>query len=81
MESFLVEFKPISAISIFTALYKRIETDEWTYDRDAEIENFLGVVENAIKLISLDDEERLQKLYSFGDGETLEQRVSYRNKY
>ncbi|CAJ0745806.1 177_t:CDS:2 [Entrophospora sp. SA101] len=76
MESFLVKFKPISAITIFTALYKRVEAGEWTDDREEEIENFAGVLETALKLVSPDEEERWGKLHSFRNDKTLEQRVS-----
>ncbi|CAG8779563.1 7731_t:CDS:2 [Dentiscutata erythropus] len=75
MEDFLVSYTPTSTINIVTALYKRVETNKWTGDKEKEIKNFVKVLENALDIVSIDDEERLRVLHEFGTGNTLKSRV------
>ncbi|CAG8496389.1 8899_t:CDS:2 [Racocetra fulgida] len=75
MESFLVSFTPISAITIFTALYKRVETNEWTKDKEIELKNFREMLKTAIKRVKdAKDDKRLEKLQSFKKNKYLELR-------
>ncbi|CAG8721920.1 17060_t:CDS:2 [Dentiscutata erythropus] len=74
MESFFVEFEPISAITIFTALCKRVETDEWTDNEDLEVQNFIETLDRS--LVHVKNAERLNKLLDFRDDNLLKQRIS-----
>ncbi|CAJ0755429.1 19542_t:CDS:2 [Entrophospora sp. SA101] len=74
MEAFFVSYTPISDINIATALYKRIEAGVWTYEREDEIKNFMEVLENALNIVSIDDDERLRILNDFGTGDALKTR-------
>ncbi|RIB03024.1 hypothetical protein C2G38_2226234 [Gigaspora rosea] len=65
MKSFLVEFEPVSAITIFTALYKRVEAGEWTDNEDLEVENFVKTLDRLLARIK--DKERSSKLCGFRD--------------
>lgn len=79
MEAFLVSFTPVSAITILSAMYKRVESGVWTDDREKEIDIFVKVLNKTLNTIRSDDKERLEKLDSFGNGEILRQRVSCYN--
>ncbi|CAG8769677.1 11816_t:CDS:1, partial [Racocetra fulgida] len=72
MESFLVEFEPVSAITILTALCKHVETGEWTDNEDLEVENFVKTLNRL--LIRVKDAERLSKLRDLKDDDLLKQR-------
>ncbi|CAJ0753210.1 3999_t:CDS:1, partial [Entrophospora sp. SA101] len=72
MEAFLISFTPISAINIFTALFKRVEFGESTDDCNKEKENFVKTLNTALTVIK--DSERLKKLHDFRTGKVLEQR-------
>ncbi|CAG8820889.1 28515_t:CDS:2, partial [Gigaspora margarita] len=80
MEEFLAFFKPIRDITIFTALYKRVKSGEWTYDRKKEEKNFVDTLNRVLDVI-IDDNERLEKLRSFGTGDVLIQRVEEAFEY
>ena len=54
MEGFLLN-KELDTVRIATALYKRVLTNEWTADRDIEVNNFIETLnriinENTIRL-------------------------------
>ncbi|CAG8549576.1 6394_t:CDS:2, partial [Racocetra fulgida] len=71
MESFLVSFTPLSSVTIFTALCKRVEAGEWTDNKEEELENFLKTLDSAIQ--SVKDRSRLEQLYKFRKGDLLKQ--------
>ncbi|CAJ0759941.1 1934_t:CDS:2 [Entrophospora sp. SA101] len=73
MEGFLLN-EELDTVRIATALYKRVLTNEWTGDRDIEVNNFIVtlnriITENTIEI------ERLEKFQSWGDDLELEQKV------
>ncbi|CAJ0753327.1 20282_t:CDS:2 [Entrophospora sp. SA101] len=73
MEAFLVSFSPVSAINIFTAFYKWVESGEWTGDCDKERENFIKTLNHSLNIIDVNDNERLERLHWFGTGDELNQ--------
>ena len=77
MENFLTKFTPVSSITIFTALFKRVETGEWTNKREEEIDNFVKIFNGLSDKIHKNDKERVEKFKSFGTDDTLIRRVSY----
>jgi len=77
MEAFLLSYEPVSAINILTALYKRIEEEEWTNNCEKETENFVASLRYVLETVPRSDNERLKILNSFGSGATLKQRVSF----
>jgi|RhiMetdeSRZDD1v2_1073273.scaffolds.fasta_scaffold174010_2 hypothetical protein len=77
MENFLTKFTPVSSITIFTALFKRVETGEWTNKREEEIDNFIKIFNGLSDKIHKNDKERVEKFKSFGTDDTLIRRVSY----
>ena len=77
MENFLTKFTPVSFITIFTALLKRVETNEWTNDHDKKVENFVRVFSELSNTRCENDEERTRKFKSFGTGDALRCRASY----
>ncbi|CAJ0758481.1 622_t:CDS:1, partial [Entrophospora sp. SA101] len=58
-EAFLISYTPISTITIFTALYKRVEAHEWTDNREKEVANFIEVVDKVLNTIHMDEKDRL----------------------
>ncbi|CAG8498587.1 4782_t:CDS:2 [Dentiscutata heterogama] len=75
MEFFLTSHTSISAINIFTALCKRVETGEWMDDKKEELKNFKETLNKAINSIkSVKDNERLKQLNDFREGDFLNQR-------
>ena len=76
MENFLTKFTPVSSITIFTALFKRVKTSEWTNECDKEVENFVKVLYRSNEICK-NDEEKAEKFQSFGTGKILKRRVSY----
>ncbi|CAG8590252.1 17117_t:CDS:2 [Cetraspora pellucida] len=76
MEAFFVSYTPITAITIFSGLYKRVLEREWAGDRKEEIENFVKSQERSLDNILTDEgnEERVMQLRSFGTGEELKRR-------
>ena len=77
MEKFLTKFTPVSSITIFTTLFKRVETGEWTNKREEEIDNFIKIFNGLSDKIHKNDKERVEKFKSFGTDDTLIRRVSY----
>ncbi|CAJ0745639.1 21342_t:CDS:2 [Entrophospora sp. SA101] len=77
MEAFLISFSPVSAINIFTALCKRVESGEWTNDCNKERENFIKTLDKSLSVVSIDNTERLEKLHGFGTGDILKRRAHY----
>ena len=78
MENFLTKFTPVSSITIFTALFKRVETGEWTNEREKEVENFVEIFDRSLNEIRRkNDKERAEKFESFGIGDILRFRISY----
>ena len=77
MENFLIKFTPVSSITIFTALYKRLEANKQTNKRDKEIKYFINIYNISLSKIHKNDKERLERLRSFGTGDDLKNRVSY----
>ena len=77
MENFLTKFTPVSSITIFTALFKRVETGEWTNKREEEIDNFIKIFNGLSDKIHKNDKERVEKFKSFGIDDTLIRRVNY----
>ncbi|CAJ0763836.1 19240_t:CDS:2, partial [Entrophospora sp. SA101] len=76
MENFLLNFVPVSAITVVSALYKCVESDGWTGDRERMIQKFISISENALRKVPNFDNERLERLRSFGSGESLKQRCN-----
>ena len=77
MENFLTKFTPVSSITIFTALFKRVETGEWTNKREEEIDNFVKIFNGLSDKIHKNDKERVEKFKSFRTDDTLIRHVSY----
>ncbi|CAG8602832.1 23801_t:CDS:2, partial [Dentiscutata erythropus] len=76
MEFFLTSYNTISDINIFTALYKQVETGDWTDNKDEELENFKETLNRVICWVKdARDNERLELLESFRKGGFLEQRI------
>jgi len=73
MKNFLTKFTPVSSITIFTALFKRVETGE----REEKIDNFVKIFNGLSDKIHKNDKERVEKFKSFGTDDTLIRRVSY----
>ena len=77
MENFLTKFTLVSSIAIFTALFKRVETGEWTNKLEEEINNFVKIFNGLSDKIHKNDKERIEKFESFGTDDTLIRRISY----
>ena len=77
MKKFLTKFTPVSSITIFTALFKRVETGEWTNKREEEIDNFVKIFNGLSDKIYKNDKEKIEKFESFGTDNTLIRHVSY----
>ncbi|CAG8770897.1 3666_t:CDS:2, partial [Racocetra fulgida] len=81
MESFLTSYTSISDITIFTTLCKRIETGEWTGDKEKELRNFKETLDRVINhLENVKDSKRLEQLNKFREGGLLKQRLSKKFK-
>ena len=77
MENFLTKFTPVSSITIFTTLFKRIETVEQINKCEEEIDNFVKIFNGLSDKIHKNDKERVEKFKSFGTDDTLICHVSY----
>ena len=77
MEKFLTKFTPVSSITIFTALFKRVETGEQTNKREEKIDNFVKIFNGLSDKIHKNDKERIEKFKSFRTDDTLICHVSY----
>ncbi|CAG8803196.1 44291_t:CDS:10, partial [Gigaspora margarita] len=73
MEGFLLN-EELDTVRIATALYKRVLMNEWTGDRDIEVNNFTETL-NRIKHENVIEITRLEKFQNWGDGIELEQSV------
>nr|CAG8569412.1 11350_t:CDS:2 [Entrophospora candida] len=76
---FLVSFTPITAITIFSALCKRVEAREWTNLCEKEIVNFIEEVGKVSGAIHRDEKDRLEKIHGFWSDESSKQHVSLKN--
>nr|CAG8593026.1 5195_t:CDS:2 [Entrophospora candida] len=70
MEKFFITY-----INAVTVLYKRVESGDWTNDREMEIHNFQETLGRALKLVPITD-ERFNILSGLGTGEDLKKRAS-----
>ncbi|CAJ0837920.1 860_t:CDS:2, partial [Entrophospora sp. SA101] len=79
MENFLLNFTPISTITVATALYKHANSGSWSGDCEQEVQRFVEILENVKNMLSQTprEEDRLRKLQSFGTGESLRQRWTF----
>ncbi|CAJ0765108.1 7305_t:CDS:1, partial [Entrophospora sp. SA101] len=66
-------FLPVSAINIFTAIYKWVESGEWTGDYNKERRNFIKMLNHSLNIIDVNDNERLEKLHGFRTSNELNQ--------
>ena len=75
MEEFLLTRKPLDIVRISTALFVRVEQDEWTGVLEKEVENFENVLKRVLERVPSEDVERKKKLQTFGTGKKLAKRV------
>jgi len=75
MEEFLLTREPLSIVRISTALFVRVEQDEWTGVLEKEVENFENVLKRVLKRVPSEDIERIKKLRSFSTRKKLAKRV------
>ncbi|CAI2201142.1 1537_t:CDS:2, partial [Funneliformis geosporum] len=79
MEEFLLTREPLDIVRISTALFVRVEQDEWTGVLEKEIKNFENILKRVLEQVSSEDIERIKKLRSFGTGKKLANRLLIRD--
>src|SRR6266498_1436192 len=75
MEEFLLTRESLDIIRISTALFVRVEQNEWTGILKKEVKNFENILEQVLEQVPSEDIERIKKLRSFGTGKKLAKRI------